>query len=111
MNRPMNNPPNLDHFRGTRRSILTLICGVAIGFAASSDTPLLLGVAWLFAAFAYAEKSYLDEQYSRAITLWTLGVAGLAGALLVQQQYLAGAILGALAAGYALQAWRERAQV
>ena len=111
MNRPVNNPSNLDHFRGTRRSILTLICGVAIGFAASSDTPLLLGVAWLFAAFAYAEKSYLDEQYSRAIGLWTLGVAGLAGTLLVQQQYLAGAILGALAAGYALQAWRERAQV
>ena len=104
----MNNPSNLEHFRGTRRSILTLICGVAIGFAASSDTPLLLGVAWLFAAFAYAEKSYLGGQYSRATVMWTLGVAGLAGTLLVQQQYLAGAVLGALAVGYAVQAWREK---
>ncbi len=106
MNRPANNHSNLDHFRGTRRSILTLVCGVAIGFAASADTPLLLGVAWLFAAFAYAEKSYLAGQRLQATALWALGTTGLAGTLLIQQQYLTGTVLSLLAAGYALQAWR-----
>ena len=96
----------MEHFKGTRRSVLTLVCGVVIGFAASSDTALLLGVAWLFAAFGYAETGYLAGQRLRAVTVWALGVAGLAGVLLVQQQYLAGAVLSIVSAAYAWQAWR-----
>ena len=98
----------MEHFQGTRRSVLTLICGVVIGFAAGSDTALLLGIAWLVASFGYAETRYLTGERARPILFWTLGIVGLAGVLLVQKQYLTGTVLGVLATFYALQAWRVK---
>ena len=97
---------DVEHFRGTRRSIVALICGLIIGFAASTNTALLLGVAWLLTAFAYAEQLYLAGELRRANATWTLGIAGLAGTLLLQQQYLTGTLLGLFAAATALRAWR-----
>ena len=99
-----------DHLRGTRRNVLTLICGIVVGFAASADTALLLGVAWLLASFGYAETRYLGGERSRPVALWALGIAGLAIMLLIVQQYLLGTLLAFVAAGDVLQAWRIRTE-